>query len=169
RAFLHMAVADYHSPAKLLNAINTYITRDCSRSGRFTSMFFLELDPNGRSIRWVRAGHEPALFFESAGQTFSLLGGPGLVLGVDQEHQYENSSRMEISAGDVVLIGTDGIWESRNSTDEMFGHAHLEEVIRNSASETAETIRDKIINSVIAFREELPQEDDITLVVIKIS
>ncbi len=169
RAFLHMAVADYHSPAKLLNAINTYITRDCSRSGRFTSMFFLELDPNGRSICWVRAGHEPALFFESAGQTFSLLGGPGLVLGVDQEHQYENSSRMEISAGDVVLIGTDGIWESRNSTDEMFGHAHLEEVIRNSASETAETIRDKIINSVIAFREELPQEDDITLVVIKIS
>ena len=169
RAYLHMAVATYHSPAMLLNAINTYTTRDCSRSGRFTSMFFLELNPNCRSIRWVRAGHEPALFFESASQTFSLLGGPGLVLGVDQEHQYQNSSRTEISPGDIILIGTDGIWESRNSSGEMFEHTHLEEIIRNHASETAEIIRDKIINSVISFREELPQEDDITLVVVKIS
>jgi len=169
RAFLHMAAASYQSPARLLNAINTYITRDCSISGRFTSMFFLELNPAEKSIRWVRAGHEPAHFFDSATQTFSLLDGPGLVLGVDQKHQYQDSSKTDLKTGDIILIGTDGIWESTNSSGEMFGHSRLKEIIRSNASMSAEIIKESIINSVASFREELPQEDDITLVVIKIT
>jgi len=169
RAFLHMAAASYQSPARLLNGINTYITRDCSISGRFTSMFFLELNPAEKSIRWVRAGHEPAHFFDSATQTFSLLDGPGLVLGVDQKHQYQDSSKTDLKTGDIILIGTDGIWESTNSSGEMFGHSRLKEIIRSNASMSAEIIKESIINSVASFREELPQEDDITLVVIKIT
>ncbi len=169
RAFLHMAVASYRSPARLLNAINTYITRDCSVSGRFTSMFFLELNPVEKSLRWVRAGHEPAHFFDSASQSFSLLDGPGLVLGVDQENQYQNSTKTDITTDDIILIGTDGIWESTNSSGEMFGHTRLEKIIRDNASESSKQIRDTVISNVVAFRDGLPQEDDITLVVIKIT
>ncbi len=169
RAFLHMAVTSYQTPAKLLNAINIYITRDCSVSGRFTSMFFLELDPVEKSLRWVRAGHEPAHFFNSADQTFSLLDGSGLVLGVDQKHQYRNSSKTDLNTDDIILIGTDGIWESTNSSGEMFGHSRLQKIIRNSASESAKIIKKSIIHDVVAFRGELSQEDDITLVVIKIT
>lgn len=169
RAFLHMAVSTYHSPAELLNAINTYVTRDCSRSGLFTSMFFLELDSCGKSLRWVRAGHDPALYFNSTQKTFSLLDGSGLVLGVDQKHEYQNSSKADITTDDIILIGTDGIWESTNSIGEMYGRKRLEEIIRNSASESSKTIEENIINDVVSFRSERPQEDDITLVVIKIT
>ena len=169
RAFLHMAVDAYTSPAKILNGINVYITRDCTISGRFTSMFFLELNPAERSLRWVRAGHEPALYFDSASQTLSLLDGPGLVLGVDEQHQYQNSFKTGIKTNDIILIGTDGIRESRNISGELFGQSRLEDIILNNASAPAITIQKTIINEVIAFREELPQEDDITLVVIKIT
>lgn len=168
RAFLHMAVTTYESPAKLLNAINIFISRDCSISGRFTSMFFLELAVEQKSLRWVRAGHEPALIFNSAKKTFSLLDGPGVVLGVDQEQQYQNSSTADIAIGDIILIGTDGIWESTDSNGQMFGQTRLKEIIRNSASESSEKIMANIISAVVAFREDLPQEDDITLVVTKI-
>jgi sigma-B regulation protein RsbU (phosphoserine phosphatase) len=169
RAFLHMAAESYQSPAKLLNSINTYITRDCSISGRFTSMFFLELYPAEKSLRWVRAGHEPAHFFDSATQTFSLLDGPGLVLGVDQKHQYQDSSKTGLNKDDIILIGTDGIWESTNNSGEMFGQRRLQKIIRNNASESAQAIKEHIIKNVVSFRGELPQEDDITLVVIKIT
>lgn len=169
RAFLHMAVSAYHSPADLLNAVNTYVTRDCSRSGLFTSMFFLELDPYEKSLRWVRAGHDPALYFNASQKTFNLLDGAGLVLGVDQNHEYQNSSKADISTDDIILIGTDGIWESTNSSGAMFGRERLEEIIRSSASETSKTIEKNIINDVVSFRGDLPQEDDITLVVIKIT
>jgi len=169
RAFLHMAVATYHSPARLLDAINTYITRDCSRSGLFTSMFFLELNPYKKSLRWVRAGHEPALFYSSINESFSLLDGPGLVLGVDQKHQYQSLSKTNIITNDIIVIGTDGIWESTNEDGEMFGHSRLKEIIHNNASKSADRIKENIINEVVTFRKELPQEDDITLVVIKIT
>jgi len=169
RAFLHMAVAGYRSPAELLNIVNQYITRDCSRSGRFTSMFFLEISPGSRSLCWVRAGHEPALFFDSAARTFSLLEGPGLVLGVDQKHRYQNSSREKINRDDIIIIVTDGIRESKNSNGEMFGQLRLEKTILDSSSKTAESIKNDIISAVTSFREGISQEDDITLVVVKIS
>jgi len=168
RAFLHMAVASYQSPAELLNTINRYITRDCARSGRFTTMFFLEFAPVERSLRWVRAGHEPALYFDSVSQTFNLLDGPGLVLGVDEQHQYQESNRTGITANDIILIGTDGIGESRNANDEMFGQNRVENTILKNASESAEVIQKAIIKEVTAFRGEIPQEDDITLVVVKV-
>lgn len=169
RAFLHMAVAAYASPAKLLNAINVFITRDCTISGRFTTMFFLELNPAEKSLHWVRAGHEPALYFDSATKTLSLLKGPGLVLGVDEQYQYQDSYQTAINTNDIILIGTDGIRESRNIDDDMFGQTRLEDIILNNASASAKTIQEAIINEAISFREELPQEDDITLVVIKIT
>jgi len=169
RAFLHMAAALYTSPSKILNAINVFITRDCTTSGRFTTMFFLELNPGEKALRWVRAGHEPALYFNSTTKTIHLLDGPGLVLGVNEQHQYQDSYQTGMRPDDIILIGTDGIRESRNIRGELFGQTRLEEIILDSASAPAKTIQDTILDEVIAFREELSQEDDITLVVIKIT
>ncbi len=168
RAFLHTAVKNYSSPADLLTSINMYISRDCARSGRFTSMFFLEIDRKNASITWVRAGHEPALYYKSADKSFNYLNDRGLVLGIDDQVQYKNSSQSGLQENDIIFIGTDGIKESRNSSDEMFGQDRLEEIIRINDHRSAETIRDKIIKEVSLFRDTLPQEDDITLVVIKI-
>ncbi len=168
RAFLHMAVKTYRSPADLLTSINTYISMDCAKSGRFTSMFFLEIDRKNASFTWVRAGHEPALYYKYAEKTFYYLNDQGLVLGIDGQVQYTNSSRRDLQNNDIILIGTDGIKESRNPADEMFGQDRLEEIIITNAHRSAEIIRDKVIKEVALFRDVLPQEDDITLVVIKI-
>jgi len=67
RAFLHFGIRDYDSPAKLLTDVNTYVTRDSSQTGRFMSMFFLEIDRKSKMLRWVRAGHEPALVYDRTG------------------------------------------------------------------------------------------------------
>jgi sigma-B regulation protein RsbU (phosphoserine phosphatase) len=167
RAFLTSAVRNYQSPAHLLKDINNHITHDCSQSGRFTTMFFLEINSRSRNLKWVRAGHEPAVVFHAQSQTISHLDGTGLVLGVDDAYDFEDNTESTCQAGDIILIGTDGINETRNKAQEIFGHKRIEEILRNNAQSSAKVIQETIVKAVDAFRGDLAQEDDITLVVIK--
>lgn len=167
RAFIASAVSQYSSPSSLMNAINSFITRDCSKTSRFTSMFFLELDRVSNTIRWVRAGHEPALHYCGNKDEFVTLHGPGVVLGIDLDYQYENNSTTSLQGGDILLIGTDGIRECRNREGVLFGVDRIKELIQKTAHESAQQIQTAIVSEVSTFRGSLPQEDDITLVVIK--
>jgi len=167
RAFLTSAVKNYQNPAQLLFEVNRYIARDCEKSGRFTTMFFLEIAPRTKELRWVRAGHEPAMVFQAQSKTFTNLDGPGLVLGVDENYAFACQTASPCQAGDIILIGTDGINETRNKEEKLFGHQRLKKIILAHAQDSAQTLRDAIVSAVAAFRGDLAQEDDITLVVIK--
>jgi len=168
RAFLHFGMRDYQGPARLLSNINAYVTRDSSRTGNFMSLFFLEIDAKSKSLRWVRAGHEPALVFQQAGKKFAELNGKGMALGVVEDFQYDEFSQRGWNSADIILIGTDGISESRNKNGEMFGQERLRDIIRHHADASAKTIRDTVISSIQHFRGQAPQEDDVTLVVVKL-
>ena len=50
----------------------------------------------------------------------------------------------------------------------MFGLDRLREAIRNNASQSAEDIQNSIIEDIEIFQGGAPQEDDITLVVVKL-
>jgi sigma-B regulation protein RsbU (phosphoserine phosphatase) len=169
RAFITSATARYKSPASLMDEINQHITRDCSKTSRFTSMFFLELSNNDRSITWVRAGHEPALLYKSASSEFIKLEGPGLVLGIDFDHIYQNSTYSDLEPGDIIVIGTDGIRETRDPNGSFFGEERLTTIIRKMNGRKARQIEKKIVQEVEKFRGEQPQDDDLTLVVIRVT
>ena len=68
----------------------------------------------------------------------------------------------------VIVVGTDGIREAQNEKKEMFGSDRLRASIRKNATESAENIQNGIIEDLKIFQGEAPQEDDITLVVVKL-
>lgn len=167
RAFLTSEIHHYHNPTRLLQQINAYITRDCAKTGRFTSMFFLEIDNLSKNLQWVRAGHEPAKLFRAADQSFTELSEPGLVLGIDDGYSFSQHSTSSLQEGDILLIGTDGISETRNSTGEMFGQKRIERLLSDQSKENSAHIINSLVEDVRQFRGKLDQEDDITLVIIK--
>lgn len=169
RAFLTSAIKNYRSPAQILVEINRSITQDCAKSGRFTTMFFLEIDPVAKKLQWVRAGHEPALMFQAQTKTFTRLDGPGLVLGVDDNYIFEDSAGALCRKGDIIVIGTDGIHETRNKEEKVFGQQRLKRIIEEHTEDSAQVLQDAIVTEVTTFRGTLAQEDDVTLVVIKVS
>ncbi|MGD9192396.1 MAG: SpoIIE family protein phosphatase [Desulfobacterales bacterium] len=168
RAFLHFGVRQYQGPAQLLNDVNTYATRDSSQTSRFMSAFFLEVNPANKKLLWVRAGHEPALFFNQTAMEFNELNGKGMALGVDDQYRYEEFSRTGWSSGDIIVVGTDGIHETRNEKGDMFGQSRLRKIIREHADQSSASIKNAIIESLQNFRQNASQEDDITLVAIKL-
>jgi len=167
RAFLLFGARDYQGPAALIGAVNRYLTRDSAATSRFMSMFFLEIDPRAGKLRWVRAGHEPALFYDPARDVFMELAGEGMAMGVIEEYAFREYSADGLAPGSLVVVATDGIHEARSEAGEMFGAARVREVIRHNAGSDARGVQTAVIAAVESFRGAAPQEDDITLVVVK--
>jgi len=133
------------------------------------TLFCSEIDTHNRSIRWVRAGHDPAIFYDPVTNTFEELKGPGLALGVDVDWRYEEHQKTGLQNGQIIVIGTDGIWEAHNSEGGTFGKESLLEIIRQHALVSAQEIVSAIINAVNRFRKDVIPEDDVTLVAIKVT
>ena len=68
----------------------------------------------------------------------------------------------------MILVGTDGIFEARNAEQQLFGHERVNQLIAEHKEGTAAEIQKAIVSEVKHFRGDLSQEDDITMVVIKV-
>ena len=68
----------------------------------------------------------------------------------------------------IILIGTDGIWESQNYQGQMFGKERFRDVVRAHARQPAESILQAVIMELDKFRRPLEKEDDVTLVIVKV-
>jgi sigma-B regulation protein RsbU (phosphoserine phosphatase) len=168
RAFLLSEAQSFKTPALLARDVNRYMTRDSDPTGRFMSMFFLEIDPRAKMLRWVRAGHEPAVVYDPVRATFCELGGEGMAMGVMDAAEYRDYTQQGWAPGSVIVIGTDGITETRNIAGEFFGAERVRQVVRANASRSAAGIQSAVIEAVQTFRGQAPQEDDVTLVVVKL-
>jgi sigma-B regulation protein RsbU (phosphoserine phosphatase) len=168
RAFLLSEAERYQSPARLAQDVNRCVTRDGDPTGQFMSMFFLEIDPARKTLRWVRAGHEPALVYSTLGASFRQLNGDGMAMGVLKSAEYRDYSRQGWEPGSVAVIGTDGITETRNAAGEFFGVERVRQIVSANASRSAAGIQAAVIEAVQGFRGDAPQEDDVTLVVVKL-
>jgi len=168
RAFLRERVNTPPSEcAAIISDVNKRLVRDVEELNLFMTMFYGEIDIKEKMIRWVKAGHEPAILYTPGTDSHELLAGEGLPLGVMEDAVYQESQK-QINSGQIILIGTDGIKEAVNTHGEMFGNERLLNVIRDDADQSAREILDKAFESLNDFRRPLEPDDDETLVVIKV-
>lgn len=167
RAFLRGRVTHPGSVAEMITDVNRLLCIDTVNTGDFMTLFFLLLDSDKHELHWIRAGHDPAIVYDPASGSFGELKGSGMALGVDDTVEYRDNLSKKWSDGQLVVIGTDGIWETENPQGEMYGKDRLRAVIRRNSPLSAEQIMRAIITDLTDFRQNAPQNDDITLVVVK--
>ena len=153
--------------SQIVSDVNWHLSKDVQESGQFMTLFYSEIDSREKNIKWIRSGHDPALLYDQNTDTFEELTGTGIPLGVFESTVNETSYR-KIATGQIIVIGTDGIWETFNTTGDMFGKDNLKKIIREQAKAPATEIVAMVIDEIKKFRKPLKQEDDITLVIIKI-
>jgi sigma-B regulation protein RsbU (phosphoserine phosphatase) len=166
RAYLRSRASQTGSLSEIITDVNQLVSADTMETSQFMTLFFLAIEARTRKLTWVKAGHEPAMVYSPGSDKFEELGGMGIPLGVKGDWQYKDHTTV-VDAGQILVLTTDGVLEAHNQNGDMFGKDRFKAIIRQNAELTADGIRTAIIEAVENFRQGAPQEDDITLVVLK--
>ena len=169
RAFLRQRSTLPGNLSDIVSDVNRQMTRDFEESGGFMTLFYLSIDPVNRNLCWVRAGHDPAIFYDPETDKFDVLRGAGMALGVDAAGRYEEFHKTGLKRGQIIVLGSDGLWEARNPQGKMFGKEPIHQIIRRNPQAIAREILTSSFNAFNVFLGDRAPEDDVTLVVIKIT
>jgi len=163
-----MRAAQCGDPSQIITEMNRHLALDVLNTGRFMTLFYLSIEPAKRKLRWVRAGHTPAVIYDPARKEFSELKGGGLALGVDETFDYQHFLKTGRTAGQVIVVDTDEIWEACNRDGKMYGQERFRDIIRQNADLPANAILDAVYEDVNHFTLGRKRQDDMTLVVVKV-
>ncbi len=134
-------------------------------SNRFATAFLLDYDPQTGHCVYVNGGHNDGIVLRRDG-TVELLTTTGLPVGMFAKAAYEEG-RVELVAGDLLMIYSDGVPEASNLREEDFGMERVIDVLKSHRDLSSAELADLMIKTIDAFVGAAPQFDDITLMVMK--
>lgn len=164
RAALHSEIHTGYKIEEMAARLNDFVHRS-SAPNSFITFFFCELNKKSGEIKYINAGHNPPLVLDKKGKV-NRLGSCGFCLGMFPSTGYKVASII-INPGDIVVLFTDGITESRSKKNEEFNEERLVGLVRKHAKLPAQKIMEKIYEEVALFASGTSQMDDMTLVIIK--
>jgi DNA-binding GntR family transcriptional regulator len=135
----------------------------------YASLFYGEYQPATRVLEYVNAGHNPpmVLRWKRDGCEVFQLKASGTPVGMLEGTRFVPET-FQFEPGDVFVAYTDGITESDNRKEEMWGLNRLENLLRGCRSRTAEETIQFVLDALSVFTDGQPQRDDMTLVVLRL-
>ena len=134
-------------------------------SEKYATFFCGILDSKNNNLCFSNAGHNHPIFITNEGK-IKRLQTLGIVLGFLDDFEFSDS-KIKIEKGEILVIFSDGISEAMNKNEEEFDEQRLQKIISENKNKSAKEITHLIIESVNNFTGDMPQSDDMTLVVIK--
>lgn len=165
RTVLRASTRGKDSIRAAIEKANSLIMED-NRMNMFVTLFYAILDSKKSILRYVNAGHNPAVFSGKKGKDVVLLEAQGVPLGLVEKLNMKETV-VKVKKGDVIALYTDGIVEAVNDKREQFQIERLLDTISKNRSLSSKEIIAKIQEELKSFVGDQPQFDDITLMVIK--
>jgi sigma-B regulation protein RsbU (phosphoserine phosphatase) len=138
-------------------------------SERFATLFWGVFDPLTAILRYVNAGHAPPMLLRAnmtAGSTPERLDEGGPVLGVLPDARYSGGA-VQISAGDTLIVYSDGINEAEDLQQAQFGDDRVLRIVTDTSTHAPQEICERIMSQVASFAAPGMIQDDRTLMVVR--
>jgi sigma-B regulation protein RsbU (phosphoserine phosphatase) len=168
RAYIRSYVKTMISPGEVLTKVNQELTAN-GEGERFVTMILAQFDPHHLTLRYANAGHMPGYLLSNSGEIVLEMGYRDLALGVLRDYEYSSSDHADLFQGYISVFLTDGITEAMNFENMQFGKQKALSLIQQHRQFSSLDIIDKMYQAVQAFLDNQAQEDDITLVVCKVT
>jgi len=166
RTLIRASLEREHDPAAALHEANRLIARD-AQSGMFVTAYTAVLEPSGRTLACVNAGHNPPLIVRGDTGEAVFMHEGGIAMGILDEME-STVETVQLRQGDMIVMYTDGVTEAFNTQFTAFGEEQLARTAVECRTLSAPAVIDRILASIRAFAGTAPQSDDITLIVIRV-
>jgi phosphoserine phosphatase RsbU/P len=164
RGALYATAQSCDDLGELLNRLNRQVCGETLPS-EFVTLLVIAVDVEKKLLGLASAGHEPLLLLRES--EVRAFGQGGMVLGIDPAESY-HEHRLEIQAGDTLLLYTDGLVEAMNFSGEQFGRERISAAFREYAKLTIDQMLQSILWDLRRFVGLAEQSDDVTMVGLKI-
>jgi serine phosphatase RsbU (regulator of sigma subunit) len=163
------------SPRSLLIDANGILSRHLDTRS-FITITYCVFDLKTRTLTFARAGHCPLIYVPgpyAPSRAAQVLAPDGLVLGlqIDDGELFESQlteAPLPLGQGDLILLYTDGLTEAMDADGEFFGDARLAALMQEHADLPFEELRERILREIGAFSGTVVQQDDMTMLLMKV-
>lgn len=151
-------------PSEVFTTVN-HLLCDGNDAGLFVTAWMGVLEIETGKLTYVNAGHNPPLIKRAGGNFEYLRERTGFVLaGMDGIKYRQNT--FDLHPGDRIFLYTDGVTESTNEHEELYGEERLQHFLNNHETGNTEEILDALRKDLRDFSNEAPQFDDITMLLL---
>jgi sigma-B regulation protein RsbU (phosphoserine phosphatase) len=150
-------------PLPLIEQLNRRVAQSVA-AGRFVTLFYAELDPVARVMRYVNAGHVWPRVRRANGDLESIPAG-GIPLGIFENTTFEQGE-CRLGPDDSVLMYSDGIPDAINAFNHDFGEERIAQLWRKHGAGPTPAVLDRLMADVTTFSGSAPQSDDQTVMVL---
>jgi PAS domain S-box-containing protein len=166
RALLRSFASEDPHPRSILSNTNRSLAADLE-AHCFVTLVMVSLDLSKKELTWLNAGHPSGYVLDKNGDVRVELTSQTLPLGILPELEFTDNGSAALESGDLIVLITDGLTEAADSKDRLFGPAGVLEAIRSLRDRPVDEIAQGVLQRALQFAE-VPQTDDITLVVCRV-
>jgi phosphoserine phosphatase len=134
---------------------------------RFITAFIGLLDPAAHTVRYVSPGQGPIVHFHAATGECTTHAPTGFPLAAMPLAKARPALTLGLEPGDILALLSDGIYEYCDSHGEQFGEQRVMDLVAAYRHERMEALCERLLAGLEAFAAGAPQEDDITVVLVK--
>ncbi|HWL51410.1 MAG TPA: GAF domain-containing SpoIIE family protein phosphatase [Chthoniobacteraceae bacterium] len=169
RSVLRSTAPGAISAAEVLHRVNRQMYPDL-KEDMFISMAYILLNHHSNRVDLCRAGHDAPLHYSARKQTVTRINPPGMAVGIDRGSVFDRIAAdfsVTLEPDDCLILYTDGVTEALDAKGNEFGMKNMIQSIQASAAGGASAIVAQLTDDLSAYIGSTPQNDDITLIVIR--
>jgi len=146
--------------------VNNQLSEDLP-DDRFITAFMGFLDPATHAVNYHSGGQGPILHFHASDGSCDWHKPTNFPVGIMDIDDQQESADLLLEPGDILALISDGVYEYNNTEGEEFGEDRVAGVFRNHHRLSMAALTEQLVQAVRQFGGSAPQEDDITLVLVR--
>ena len=168
QTMMQLYCVDNKSPKEILTQVNKKLYQEMEKSW-FVTLTLALFDMDKKKVTFCRAGHVPVIV--SLNDKIEFYKTTGLGVGLEKGVIFEKTlieKEIDLYAGQMFAFVSDGITEAMNEKDELFGEERLSDVLKNKSKVSANDTMNQLWDSIKIFRGSAEQNDDETVVLVRV-
>jgi anti-sigma regulatory factor (Ser/Thr protein kinase) len=134
---------------------------------RFITAFVGLLNVATNRLRFHSGGQAPILHFEAASRVCARHNPTSFPLAAMPLTKLRPAMELELAPGDILVLLSDGFYEYHDARNEQFGEERVEAILTQHHGKTMAQLSEILFDAVAAFARGAPQDDDMTVVLVK--